>query len=189
VRHEESNTAGPSNITMSGRVAKQTDSRITIPQRFPAASREIITASITEQRIGQGDIKQNLTSTSTFFSFGQATGTAEIDAESDEWVTDGPEDWAASLTNMRESVQSCAASILGQPQHGPGARHRHTPRHTTRASGSKVYISLLPAPGPSIRNSWNCMSGCLSIDSKQPYARFTASGDPIADGDSVICST
>ncbi|KAH9982990.1 hypothetical protein BGW80DRAFT_1266242 [Lactifluus volemus] len=137
VRHEESNTAGPSNVTMSGRVAKQTDSRITIPQRFPAASREIITASITEQRIGQGDIKQNLTSTSTFFSFGQATGTAEIDAESDEWVTDGPEDWAASLTNMRESVQSCAASILGQPQHGPGARHRHTPRHTTRASGSK----------------------------------------------------
>jgi hypothetical protein len=185
VRREESNIAGPSNVTVA-RVTKQNGS---LPQRFPAASREIITASITERRIGQGDIKQNLTSTSTFFSFGQATGTAEIDAESDEWITDGPEDWAVSLTNMRESVQSCAASILGQPQHGPGARHRHIPRHTAKASGSKVSIPLLPAPVPSFGNSWNCMSGCLSIDSKQPYARSTASGDPVADGDSVICST
>jgi hypothetical protein len=123
-------------VPASGRLAKQTGSRINIPQPF-GASREIITADITERRIGPADTRQILKSSSTLFFSTQASATAEIEAESEDWVVDDPEDWGVILTEIRDNVQSCAASILGQPQHGPGEHHIPIPR-SSKASGSKV---------------------------------------------------
>ncbi|KAI0257060.1 hypothetical protein BJV78DRAFT_1277654 [Lactifluus subvellereus] len=129
---QDPNTAGPS---ASGRLEKQTGSRVHIPQPY-GASREIITAGITERRIGPADTRQIPTSSSTLFFSTPASATAEIEAESEDWVMDDPEDWGVILTTMRDNVQSCAASILGQPHHGPGDHHVPIP-HSSKASGSK----------------------------------------------------
>jgi len=92
--------------------------------------------------------KKTLAPSSTTNSF-PTWGEAETQLGSEELVVEDPEDWAVILKEIRNNVQSRAASLLGFVQDDLRGRHVPIVSHKSRPTGSKVHL-------------WCCHRCCFS---------------------------
>jgi len=83
--------------------------------------------------------KKTLAPSSTTNSF-PTWGEAETQLGSEELVVEDPEDWAVILKEIRNNVQSRAASLLGFVQDDLRGRHVPIVSHKSRPTGSKVHL-------------------------------------------------
>ena len=108
--------------------------------------------------------------------------------EIEEWAMEDPGDWAVILAEMRKNVQSRAALLLGHvPTRDQSGHHPRIISHKPKQSESKViYIRCCNPVAVPFRTHQNFMTGRLPVNTEQPNARVTTSGDSTVDANRVI---
>ncbi|KAI9461183.1 hypothetical protein F5148DRAFT_1215570 [Russula earlei] len=139
-RDHVSTTARPSSV--SGNSTKQFGPPIRIQERVGTSEPNGINERYTDSK---SDVRKIPAPPSTV-SF-PAEEAAEMHLESEELVMEDPADWAIILTEMRNNVQSRAASLLGRGPHDLGDRDGPVVSRKSKPSSTKGISQIISQGG------------------------------------------